>query len=696
MDTQQYLDIFLDESQEHLQSINDNILKLEEDTSNLEYVHEIFRSAHTLKGMAATMGYDDIAALTHKMENVLDLIRNEALVTDTEIIDLLFLAIDDLEDMVDSVRNGGDGKKDVREHVKKLEAIEKGESVSSASIPVTEEEPDDTGMHFRTGDLDEFQLTVIQQAKEQGMVPFELTVTFETGCILKGARAFMVFEVLEDMGEIIRTFPTVEEIEEGTFDSGFTLLFLTDQTPEDVIKAVKNVSEVEEAEAHVMETDNHTLPHQDAVKEETVDAEKEQVDKQPVREKVIEVPVKKDKPRTDVSQKKEAVSNSGKKATSKNIRVNLDKIDNLLNLFEEVVIDRSRLEVLVSSIDNNDLRETVEHLSRVSSDMQSLILAMRMVPIEQVFNRFPRMIRQLAKDLNKKINLEIKGADTEVDRTVIDEIGDPLVHLIRNSCDHGIESPQTRLSNNKPEEGNLTLHAYHSGNHVFVEIEDDGAGINREKVSEKAIENHIITPQEAKELTDDQVAALIMSSGFSTADDISDVSGRGVGLDVVKNKIEALGGKISVTTTPGKGSIFSIQLPLTLSIMTTMLVHVQKEIFAIPLTSILETVILPKEKIMHAQGAEVIDYRGKIIPVLFLGNVLKVPDYHTEADRYSTVIIKKGDKLLGLVVDELIGQQEVVLKSLGNYLGEVFAVSGATILGDGEVALIVDPNALIE
>ncbi|WP_080873228.1 chemotaxis protein CheA [Oceanobacillus timonensis] len=696
MDTQQYLDIFLDESQEHLQSINDNILKLEEDTSNLEYVHEIFRSAHTLKGMAATMGYDDIASLTHKMENVLDLIRNEELVTDTEIIDILFLAIDDLEDMVDSIRNGGDGKKDVSEHVKKLEAIEKGESMSSPGVTTTGEESENEGMHFKTSDLDEFQFTVIQQAKEQGMIPFEVTVTFETGCILKGARAFMVFEVLEDLGEIIRTFPTVEEIEEGTFDSGFTLLFLTDQTPDDLIKAIKNVSEVEAVEAHVMEIDDKMLHPQAEKKEKTVEAEQAQTDKKPVSEKATEVPVKKDETKTDTSKKKDSASTNGKKATSKNIRVNLDKIDNLLNLFEEVVIDRSRLEVLVSSIDNNDLRETVEHLSRVSSDMQSLILAMRMVPIEQVFNRFPRMIRQLAKDLNKKINLEIKGADTEVDRTVIDEIGDPLVHLIRNSCDHGIESPEKRLANNKPEEGKLTLHAYHSGNHVFVEIEDDGAGINREKVSEKAIENHIITAQEAKELTDDQVAALIMSSGFSTADTISDVSGRGVGLDVVKNKIEALGGKISVTTTSGKGSIFSIQLPLTLSIITTMLVHVQKETFAIPLTSILETVILPKEKIMYAQGADVIDYRGKIIPVLFLGKVLKVPDYHSQADRYSTVIIKKGDKLLGLVVDELIGQQEVVLKSLGNYLGEVFIVSGATILGDGEVALIIDPNALME
>ncbi|MCT1902268.1 chemotaxis protein CheA [Oceanobacillus sojae] len=694
MDTQQYLDIFLDESQEHLQSINDFLLKLEEDSSNLEYVHEIFRSAHTLKGMAATMGYEDIASLTHKMENVLDLIRNEELVTNTKIIDTLFIAIDDLEDMVDSIRNGGDGKKDVSEHVKKLEAIEKGEEISESAAAVAVEESSNTVNHFKTSDLDEFQLTVVQQAKEQGMVPYDLAVTFEAACILKGARAFMVFEVLENLGEIIRTSPTVEEIEEGAFDSGFTLLFLTDQEPERLIEAVKNISEVEAVEAHVIQTDGGSADNQNQaenIQADTVPVD-EKTDLAKVKEAAAEVP----EPNLKAPQKNNTAQNNGKKTASKNIRVNLDKIDNLLNLFEEVVIDRSRLEVLVSSIDNSDLRETVEHLSRVSSDMQSLILAMRMVPIEQVFNRFPRMIRQLSKDLNKKIALEIKGAETEVDRTVIDEIGDPLVHLIRNSCDHGIEHPEERIANNKPEEGKLILRAYHSGNYVFVEIEDDGAGINREKVSQKAIENNIITPQQAKELTDDQIAALIMSSGFSTADTISDVSGRGVGLDVVKNKIEALGGKISVTTASGKGSIFSIQLPLTLSIITTMLVHIQKETFAIPLTSILETIMLPKEKIMDAHGSDVIDYRGKIIPVLSLGKVLQVPDCETEADRYPTVIIKKGEKLIGLIVDELIGQQEVVLKSLGNYLGEVFAVSGATILGDGEVALIIDPNALID
>lgn len=350
--------------------------------------------------MAATMGYEDIASLTHKMENVLDLIRNEELVTNTKIIDTLFIAIDDLEDMVDSIRNGGDGKKDVSEHVKKLEAIEKGEKISESAATVAVEESFDAVNHFRTSDLDEFQLTVVQQAKEQGMVPYDLTVTFEASCILKGARAFMVFEVLENLGEIIRTSPTVEEIEEGTFDSGFTLLFLTDQEPEKLIEAVKNISEVEAVEAHVIQTDVGSADSQKQA--ENKQADTAQKDGKPAPEKANKVHAEVSESKPQVPQKNNTTQNNVKKTASKNIRVNLDKIDNLLNLFEEVVIDRSRLEVLVSSIDNSDLRETVEHLSRVSSDMQSLILAMRMVPIEQVFNRFPRMIRQLSKDLNKK------------------------------------------------------------------------------------------------------------------------------------------------------------------------------------------------------------------------------------------------------------------------------------------------------
>lgn len=377
--------------------------------------------------------------------------------------------------------------------------------------------------------------------------------------------------------------------------------------------------------------------------------------------------------------------------------MNLERIDDLLNIFEEVIIDRGRLEVISEEFDNQVLKDTVEHLGRVTSEMQNLILSMRMVPIEQVFNRFPRMIRGLAKELNKKINLEIIGSETELDRTVIDEIGDPLVHLIRNSIDHGIELPEVRAQAGKSEEGHLILRAYHSGNHVFIEIEDDGAGINREKVQMKAIEKGLILAEEAELLSDDEIANFILSSGFSTADQISDISGRGVGLDVVKSKMEALGGEISIKTEKGKGSIFSIQLPLTLSIIATLLVKVKHETYAIPLSSIIETVLLQDEQILSAHGRKVMDFRGQVVPLVSLSEVFEVPIREEKNEKYhAVVVVKKGEKLTGLIVDSFIGQKEVVLKSLGSYLKDVFAISGATILGDGEVALIIDPNALIK
>ena len=680
MNTDQYLDMFLDESREHLQAVNDNILELEKQPDNIELVQEIFRSAHTLKGMAATMGYEDISSLTHKMENVLDQIRNNQLKVTTEVIDIIFVAIEYLEEMVNSISEGNDGKKDVSELVARLERVEKGEvlennsassEVAATSAPITEVKID----------LDEFQQEIIQQAQEQGFSAHYITVILTSDCILKGARAYMVFEILEKLGEVIKTQPLVEDIEEGNFEREFSLVFVSKESTEKINDLVHKVSEIEAVKIELFRTPN---------KDEIIEPDENAIpskDEDKKEEKEVTATNK-----TPKSSKKEA-----KPHVSSTIRVNLERIDDLLNIFEEVIIDRGRLEVISEGIDNMDLRETVEHLNRVTSEMQSLILSMRMVPIEQVFNRFPRMIRGLARDLDKKIELEIIGAETELDRTVIDEIGDPLVHLIRNSVDHGIEMPEIRRQAGKPEEGKLTLRAYHSGNHVFIEIEDDGAGINREKVQEKAVERGLVTKEHADTLTDDEIAQFILESGFSTADKVSNISGRGVGLDVVKSTIESLGGQISIETETGKGSIFSIQLPLTLSIISTLLVKVQQETYAVPLSSIIETVLLEEKEMKYVHGQKMMDYRGKVIPLISLKDIFQVPIEEEKENRYEAiVVVKKGEKITGLVVDSFIGQKEVVLKSLGNYLKDVFAISGATILGDGEVALIIDPNALIK
>ncbi|MGZ4135556.1 MAG: chemotaxis protein CheA, partial [Tumebacillaceae bacterium] len=387
-----------------------------------------------------------------------------------------------------------------------------------------------------------------------------------------------------------------------------------------------------------------------------------------------------------------------KSQLGKSVRVDIDRLDVLINLFSELVIDRTRLEQIARDVGNPDLVETVEHMSRISTDLQNIVMTIRMVPVETVFNRFPRMVRDLARDLNKKVDFVIRGQETELDRTVIDEIGDPLVHLLRNSLDHGLELPDVRKANGKDETGRVELVAFHSGNHVFIEISDDGNGMDRQKIAKKAIEKGLIDAYTADNMTDSQVFDLIFLSGFSTAEKISDVSGRGVGLDVVKSKIESLGGRVLIQSTLGKGSRFSIQLPLTLSIIQAMLVQVSDEKYAIPLSSIIETAIIRKEDIKKVHRQAVIDFRGRVVPLLYLEDVFNIPRPEpTNLEEENVVIVRKGEKMAALVVDSFVGQQEVVLKSLGKYLtGSVFAISGSTILGDGQVALIMDCNALIQ
>ena len=677
METSQYLEIFIDESTEHLDTLYQQLLELENNPEEKSIIEEIFRAAHTLKGMSATMGYDDLANLTHKLENVFDAIRYDKIKVKTEMMDDMFVAVDHLNEMVRDIADGGDGKKDVTEIVNRLERIEQGLPLDGDDVEQADEKVAVSDGNLKI-ELDEFQITIIEEAIEQGFQSYEIFVELSEESLLKAARVYMVFEILEKHGEVIYSNPTVSDLEEENFDYSFKIVYLTKESSEDITAKILKVSEIRNVEMNEFSVE---------VYKKAQEAELDKVEKEKSKQK--EKPSQK--------SKKQASATSIKAAPTKTIRVNIERLDVLMNLFEELVIDRGRLEQISMDLKNAELQETVERMSRVSSDLQNIILTMRMVPIDTVFNRFPRMIRQLARDLNKEVNVEIIGADTELDRTVIDEIGDPLVHLIRNAMDHGIEMPEERVKAGKPREGTLKLQAYHSGNHVFVEITDDGAGINREKVKNKAIERGLITAQEGDMMSDQQINDLILTSGFSTNEQVSDVSGRGVGLDVVKNTIESLGGNITIESEQGKGSTFSIQLPLTLSIISVLLVELQKEKYAIPLSSIIETAILKKSDIYKAHNNKVIDFRGSIIPLVNLNEIFKVPRIEENDDEYvSVVIVRKGNKLTGLIVDSFIGQQEVVLKSLGNYLTNVFAISGATILGDGEVALIIDSNALVK
>ncbi|WP_449540028.1 chemotaxis protein CheW [Ferdinandcohnia sp. Marseille-Q9671] len=681
MELNQYLEVFIEESKEHLQACNEHLLQLEKEPENITIVNEIFRSAHTLKGMSATMGYEDLASLTHQMENVLDGIRNMKIKVTPALLDVVFKAVDYLEEMIFSIADGGEGKKDVSDVVYLLKKIENGEEISNQENTMSTNLPVGNESEKVKTTYDDFELTVLHQSKEQGFTCYEITIRLREDCLLKAARVFMVFEVLEQVGEVIKSMPSVDQLEDEQFQSEFSVTIVSKESLQNLKERILKVSEIDKVD--ITELLLHSLDSQVS----------EQIQVNTEMAPTIEA--------ENVEQKSENESKPAKASTKhggnqKTIRVNIERLDILMNLFEELVIDRGRLEQISKDLDHSELHETVERMSRISGDLQNIILTMRMVPVETVFNRFPRMVRQLAKDLQKKIDLQIIGAETELDRTVIDEIGDPLVHLLRNALDHGIETPEVRSRNGKPEEGTVVLRAYHSGNHVFIEIEDDGAGISRDKIINKAISKGLITAKAAESLSDSQVFDFIFSSGFSTAEKISDVSGRGVGLDVVKNTIESLGGSITISSTFGKGSTFSIQLPLTLSIISVMLVEVQAEKYAIPLSSIIETAIVKKDEILYAHNQKVIDFRGKVVPLLNMKDIFDVPAQSEEDNLLSVVIVKKGDKAAGLVVDSFIGQQEIVLKSLGTYLSSVFAISGATILGDGQVALIIDCNALIK
>lgn len=702
MDMNQYLSMFIDESNDHLQSLNENMLQLESNPTDLGIVQIIFRSAHTLKGMAATMGFEDLASLTHQMENVLDLVRNEKLEMHEFIFDTFFKGLDALESMVQNIMEGGDGKADVSSIVASLQSIVSGDfkraSSAAAEVAATTEPADASVSYTNAGlELDQYQYSILEQSIREGHRVLYIQVMVSEESQLKAARAFMVFNVLENSGEVVKAYPSVQDIEQEKFDRGFSLYYITQKDAAELEKEIKGISEIEDAVLTLL--DEESLRH---MTEESMAAARAASTEMAAAVAEAVTPLAAPaavKPAADPKPSKAASSaaKTGAAAQSRTIRVDIERLDVLMNLFSELLIDRVRLEQLASEVGNQSLTETVEHMSRVSSDLQNIVLKLRMVPIDTVFNRFPRMVRDLAKTLDKKLELIITGAETELDRTVIDEIGDPLVHLLRNSVDHGIESAAERIAAGKPEIGTVNLRAFHSGNNVFIEIEDDGRGINRDKVLGSAIKKGIITQEQADAMSNEEAYQILFAPGFSTAEVISDVSGRGVGLDVVKSKITSLGGNVTIFSTPGKGTNFSVQLPLTLSIIAAMMVQIGSEKYAIPLSSILETAIIKRNRIRNVHGNKMISYREFTIPLISLSEVFEVPDFNeNEEEETEIVVIRKGDRLAAISVQDFLGQSEIVIKNMGKYLPAIQGISGATILGDGQVALILDPNVFIK
>ena len=685
MDVSQYLEIFVEETREHLQNLNEHLLVLEKEPENKDTINEIFRAAHSLKGMAGTMGYKRMQNLTHDMENVFSEIRNDKMAVTSELVDTLFQCLDALETYLDNIINTQDeGTNDNEPIIKLLNDFLNGKS----NTATTGEEPEEKEVKAERPaesaplkvEFADFEKHAIIEAAKKNLNVYGIDVNIDHNCILKAARAFLVFKALEEHGEIIKSIPSTQDIEDEKFDFDFTVFVISGDPMDKVVTAVKNVSEIKEATGSVIE-----------IEEEP-----------PKEEPAKETKTNSDAPKTSAPARENAKpqgNSSSKPVVNRSVRVDIEKLDVLMNLVSELIIAKNGLVSANNSEQisqhSQSFNEQIEYLERVTTNLHESVMNVRMVPIETVVSRFPRMIRDLSKKLDKKMELYMSGEDTELDRTVIDEIGDPLMHLLRNSADHGLETAEVRRAKGKPETGSIFLDAYQDGNNVVIEVRDDGNGIDVEKVKNKAIEKGTITPEQAESMTDKEIINLLFRPSFSTAEKVTDVSGRGVGLDVVKSKIEALGGDVECHSVLGEGSTFTIRLPLTLAIIQALMVELGNEKYAISLGSIQTVEDIPVTDVKYVQGKAVITLRGTVIPLIRLGELLEVEHTNTDIDSLTVVIIKKGDKLAGIVVDRLIGQMEIVIKSLGKYININKMISGATILGDGEVALIIDANAIM-
>ncbi|MDE7197671.1 MAG: chemotaxis protein CheA [Lachnospiraceae bacterium] len=712
MDVSQYLEIFLDETNEHLQSLNTQILALEQDPENMDTINEIFRAAHSLKGMAGTMGYKRMQTLTHDMENVFSEVRNGNIKVNADMIDVLFQCLDALEEYNTTIRESSDeGTNDNSALIKRLNDIMNGgaepETKEEAPAAKAADAPAD-GSALQGIKLNENQQSVLSEAIKEGKNVYGLTVKVQEACILKAARAFLVFKAIEETSEIIVSDPSSQDIEDEKFDLTFSLIIVSESELDGILAASRSVSEIEDVTGSVLKLEDVSAggaPEEPSLAAET-----------PVQEApapaVPETPAPvapESEPAPAAAQpaaqnQAPAQTNApaarkapNKPVVNRTVRVDIEKLDTLMNLVSELIIAKNSL-VSASAMSGNSsqaVNEQIEYLESVTTSLHESVMKVRMVPIESTVNKFPRMVRDLQKKLGKKMELYMSGEETELDRTVVDQIGDPLMHLLRNSADHGLESAEVRKERGKPEVGSIFLDAYQDGNNVVIEVRDDGNGIDTNAVKNKGIERGVITPEQGEAMSEKEIIGLLFNAGFSTAKVVSDVSGRGVGLDVVKSMIESLSGEVEVKSRLGEGSTWTIRLPLTLAIIQALMVEIGDEKYAIALGSI-QTIedILPGD-VKLVQAKEVIQLRDLVIPLIRLNEILDVPSKKNPEDNLVVVVVKKGDKMAGLVVDELIGQQEIVIKSLGKYISKCKIISGATVLGDGEVALILDANALI-
>ncbi|MFA6988912.1 MAG: chemotaxis protein CheA [Candidatus Gastranaerophilaceae bacterium] len=658
MELDKYLGIFIDESKENLQKLNESLLLLEKNSEDLEILNDIFRVAHTLKGMSRTMGYNDLADLTHNMENVLDPLRNGTLKASSDVINILFECLDNLEKLVEKIISNEyqDKKNNIDSLILKLknllETTQEGKITSSLSF-----------------EFNEYDKMIIKHAMNEGNTVYDIRVKIEETSLLPAARAYMVVNALESMGDLIKSVPSVEDLEKGAFLQEFILFIISKQTEDNISKVILNIPEVESASVTKLHLNQLTAAAKSitAVEEEVVETDKNNDAKAP---------------QTTI--------------LPKTIRVNADRLDKLMNLVGELVINRTRIALLASEEKFGDLNSVIGTMGTITGDIQEIVMKLRMVQIEQVFNRFPRLVRDLSKKLNKEIQLKILGQETEIDRIVIEEIGDPLIHLIRNSIDHGLETAEERINAGKTAKGTIELSAFNEGDNIIIKVSDDGKGIDPENIKRKALAKGLLTSDSIKNISEKEILEYIFAPGFSTVEVATDLSGRGVGMDVVKSKVIQLGGNVGIASKVGVGTTITIGLPSTMAIVQALLIKVGEEIYATPLNYINEVIDIKSNEIKKIQNKEVIVLRGNAIPIIRLDEILEVPNYDKSvSDTITIVIVKCQGRQIGIIVSKLMCQQEVVIKPINKHLCSQNYFSGATTLGNGKVALILNINSIV-
>lgn len=668
-ETQKYRELFFEETDDYLQSLNEHLLILEKDTESVGTIDEIFRSAHTLKGMAATMGYTTMTELTHHMENVLELFRSKTHKITKNAVSVIFKCLDKLSEIVEDLREERYPEYDISGLIDELDQY------SSKDVkPMGLAADGDSKLTF--SEISEMDASVLGAAIEKGYAAYSIIVKVNDNCMLKGARAYLVISRLEENGEILQTSPRIEDLEEGNYNTGFTLLYITKQGKDEVSGIIENVSEVENVIVEELSEEMLAKPALKTKEEKSANHENLiELNRVLHESKTIETPQIQEKP------------SSHTPSAVQSIRVDLHRLDNLMNLVSELVIYRTRLEELSSRHQVTELNEPLGHVARITSELQELVLKIRMQPVSVVFNRFPRLIRDLSEELGKDITLLVEGEETELDRTVVSELSEPLVHLMRNAADHGIESAEERAAKGKNPQGTIHLIAFQEGNHVIIKVSDDGKGIDPQKIKESAMSKGIST----EGLSPNELIQLIFVQGFSTNTEVTNISGRGVGMDVVRSKITSLGGSLEVISEIGQGTNFVIKLPLTLSIIQALMVHIGSEVYAIPLGIIEKVLKVTPGDIKTSHFEEVYVYREKVIPVIRLSRKL---DILSKAIEHHLILVAIGGKRYGLVVDDLIGQQEIVIKKLSGTLSKMKEYLGASILGNGEITLILDVGNL--